>query len=79
MYIPDRLSIDKDSPYFNESISYKIGDIFINGILCECLEYCISEGWVVCRVFNDQGTLFIENDGFKTVRITGKVEVYPAE
>jgi len=45
--LPDRLSIEKNSPhYFSEYFKFKIG-IRLNGKeRLDVIEYCISEGWV---------------------------------
>ena len=44
---PDRLSIDPNSPYYNEAIlSRDVGIRFKGAEKTNVEEYCISEGWV---------------------------------
>lgn len=44
---PDRLSIDPDSPHFNEKVlSRDIGVRFKGVERSDVEEYCISEGWI---------------------------------
>lgn len=45
--IPDRLSVEKGSPFANEAVGRKL-EVFLNGIRqVGCVvEYCISEGWL---------------------------------
>jgi hypothetical protein len=46
--IPDRLSVDPKSPFFNSAILEKDVCIRLNGYeRNDVNEYCISEGWVV--------------------------------
>ncbi len=46
---PDRLSVDKDSPYFDDCYT-RVG-VRLNGIerQGDVQEYCVSEGWVTVR------------------------------
>jgi len=45
--LPDRLSIDPTSPYFNEELITKGIGIRFNGIeKTNVEEYCVSEGWI---------------------------------
>lgn len=44
---PDRLSVDPDSPHYNEELLSKNVGIRLNGQdKTNVEEYCISEGWV---------------------------------
>jgi hypothetical protein len=44
---PDRLSVDPQSPFFNEEVFKKNVGIRFNGIeKTNVEEYCISEGWI---------------------------------
>jgi hypothetical protein len=44
--LPDRLSIDPTSPYYNESLSVRGVGIRLNGVeKTNVEEYCVSEGW----------------------------------
>ena len=45
--LPDRLSIDSTSPYYNESLIRRGVGIRLNGVeKTNVEEYCVSEGWV---------------------------------
>ena len=45
--LPDRLSIDPGSPYYNESLIQRGVGIRLNGVeKTNVEEYCVSEGWV---------------------------------
>jgi hypothetical protein len=45
--LPDRLSIDPSSPYYNESLIQRGVGIRLNGVeKTNVEEYCISEGWI---------------------------------
>ena len=45
--LPDRLSIDPASPFFNESLIQRGVGIRLNGVeKIDVEEYCVSEGWI---------------------------------
>lgn len=45
--MPDRLSVNPNSPYYNEALLLRGVGIRFNGeIKTNVEEYCISEGWV---------------------------------
>ncbi len=45
--LPDRLSTEPDSPFYNEEVlSNEIGIHFNGTEKTNVVEYCISEGWV---------------------------------
>jgi uncharacterized protein DUF3297 len=45
--LPDRLSIDSKSPYYNETLIARGVRIRFNGIeRTNVEEYCVSEGWI---------------------------------
>jgi hypothetical protein len=45
--LPDRLSVDPKSPFFNEEVFKKNVGIRFNGIEKNNVEeYCVSEGWI---------------------------------
>ncbi len=45
--LPDRLSVDPDSPYYNEALLARGIGIKLNGVeKTNAEEYCISEGWI---------------------------------
>ncbi len=72
--LPDHLSTDPGSPFFNEAVlAHPIG-IRFNGVEKTTVEeYCISEGWVRLP----SGAKSKDRYGNPmTVKISGKVEVY---
>ncbi|MEP9396697.1 DUF3297 family protein [Mesorhizobium sp. KR2-14] len=47
MTLPDRLSIDPRSPFFNDEVLERGVGILFNGREREDVsEYCVSEGWI---------------------------------
>jgi hypothetical protein len=45
--LPDRLSIDPKSPYYNEPLIQRGVGILLNGVEKTSVEeYCVSEGWI---------------------------------
>jgi hypothetical protein len=71
--LPDRLSIDPDSPYFNEALIERgIGVRFKGVEKTNCVEYCMSEGWVRLQVGNT-----VDRKGRPlAMKLQGSVEVY---
>ena len=71
--MPDRLSLDPRSPYFDEALlSRGVGIKFNGQEKTNVLEYCISEGWI--RVAAGRS-----RDRYgqpMTLRLNGKVEPY---
>jgi hypothetical protein len=71
--LPDRLSSNPDSPYYDEELLAKgIGIRFNGAEKTNVDEYCVSEGWV--RV-----TAGAAKDRFgnpMTIKLKGKVEPY---
>jgi hypothetical protein len=71
--LPDRLSSNPNSPYFNEELIAKGVGIRFNGAeKTNVDEYCISEGWVRVTAGNAR-------DRFgnpMTIKLKGKVEPY---
>jgi hypothetical protein len=72
--LPDRLSIDPKSPYFDKAVlSFDVG-IRFNGVeKTNIEEYCISEGWVRVPA---GGKSKDRHGNPMTVKLTGKVEPY---
>jgi hypothetical protein len=71
--LPDRLSINPDSPYYNEDILAKGVGIRFNGAeKTNVDEYCVSEGWV--RVVAGNAKDRFGNP--MTLKLKGKVEPY---
>ena len=78
--LPDRLSINPNSPYYNEALITKGVGIRFNGQeKTNVEEYCVSEGWI--RVV--QGKSRDRYGRPLTMKVRGKVEPYleaqPAE
>ena len=71
--LPDRLSSNPNSPYFNEELIAKGVGIRFNGAeKTNVDEYCISEGWVRVTAGNAK-------DRFgnpMTIKLKGRVEPY---
>jgi hypothetical protein len=71
--LPDRLSSNPNSPYFNEELIAKgIGIRFNGAEKTNVDEYCISEGWIRVTAGNAK-------DRFgnpMTIKLKGKVEPY---
>lgn len=71
--LPDRLSLDPRSPYFNEDIlSRGVGIRFNGQEKTNVEEYCISEGWI--RIAAGRSRDRYGNP--MTIKLSGKVEPY---
>ncbi len=70
---PDRLSVNPNSPYYDEALLAKGIGIRFNGVeKTNVEEYCVSEGWVRVAAGNAK-------DRFgnpMTIKLKGKVEPY---
>jgi hypothetical protein len=75
--LPDRLSIDPRSPFFNQAVlDHHIG-IRFNGVeKTNVEEYCISEGWVRLP---SGGKSRDRYGNPMTVKVSGKVEAFYVE
>ena len=71
--LPDRLSVNPKSPYYDAAILEKnIGVIFQGVDRTNVEEYCVSEGWVRLAVGNT-----VDRKGNPlTIKMQGKVEPY---
>jgi Protein of unknown function (DUF3297) len=73
MDIPDRLSIDPKSPFYNEEVFKREIGIRFNGVEKNNVEeYCISEGWVripASKTLDRKGQPLL-------MKFKGKVEAY---
>jgi hypothetical protein len=70
---PDRLSIDPDSPYFNEALLERGIGVRFNGVEKNNVEeYSVSEGWVRVAV----GKSVDRHGKPLTMRLKGTVEPY---
>ena len=71
--LPDRLSTDPSSPYFNEALLQRgVGIRFRGQEKTNVEEYCVSEGWV--RV--SMGKSVDRHGRPLTLKLTGPVEPY---
>jgi hypothetical protein len=71
--LPDRLSTDPRSPYFNEALLRRgIGIRFRGQEKTNVEEYCVSEGWVRVAA----GKALDRHGNPLTIRLTGPVEPY---
>lgn len=71
--LPDRLSINPDSPHYNEDLLGRGVGIRFNGIeKTNVEEYCVSEGWVRVQA----GAAKDRFGNPMTLKLKGKVEPY---
>jgi hypothetical protein len=71
--LPDRLSTDPRSPYYNEEIlSRDIGIRFKGVEKNNVEEYCVSEGWVRVTAGNAKD----RHGNPLTIKVSGTVEPY---
>jgi hypothetical protein len=70
---PDRLSIEPNSPYYNEAIlELDVGIRFKGNEKTNVIEYCISEGWVRVAA----GTAKDRFGNQLAIKVHGPVEPY---
>lgn len=71
--LPDRLSVNPKSPYYNaELLQQGIGILFKGVDKTNVEEYCVSEGWVRLSVGNT-----VDRKGNPmTIKLQGPVEPY---
>ena len=76
MSLPDRLSLDPKSPYFDTEVLERGVGIVFNGREREDVsEYCVSEGWIRVPAGKSK-------DRFGqpiTIKLKGKVEPFPRD
>ena len=71
--LPDRLSINPKSPYYNEEILKREVGIRFNGAeKTNVEEYCVSEGWIRVAV----GRKFDRHGNPLLMKLSGVVEPY---
>ena len=74
--LPDRLSTDPDSPFFNEALLARgVGIRFRGQEKTNVEEYCVSEGWVRVSV----GKAVDRRGKPLTMKLHGPVEPYLRE
>lgn len=72
--VPDRLSADKTSPFYNELLISRVPplQVYLNDVKQDrCVEFCVSQGWIVVwtDVLNANG-----NKIYK--KLQGKVDAF---
>jgi hypothetical protein len=71
--LPDRLSIDPKSPFYNEELLQQDVGIRFNGVeKTNVEEYCISEGWIRIAA----GKAKDRYGNAMTIKLKGKVEPF---
>ena len=71
--LPDRLSLDPRSPYFDDEVLREGVGIRFNGQeKTNVEEYCISEGWIRMAVGRSRD----RHGNPMTIKMSGKVEPY---
>jgi len=71
--LPDRLSVNPKSPYFNEEIFQRDVGIRFNGAeKTNVEEYCVSEGWIKVAA----GKSLDRHGNPLTIKLKGAVEPY---
>lgn len=71
--LPDRLSVDPNSPFYDETILARDIGIRFKGVeKTNVEEYCVSEGWVRVAA----GKALDRHGNPLTIKLTGTVEPY---
>jgi hypothetical protein len=71
--LPDRLSIDPDSPFYNEELIQRGVGIRFKGVeKTNVEEYCVSEGWIAVAA----GKALDRRGKPLTMKLKGPVEPY---
>lgn len=71
--LPDRLSVNPNSPYYDEAVLTRdVGIRFEGKEKTNVEEYCVSEGWIRVAA----GAAKDRKGNPLTIKLTGKVEPY---
>lgn len=71
--LPDRLSIDPSSPFFNASVFERdVGIRFNDKERMDVEEYCVSEGWIKVAA----GKKVDRKGKALLIKLKGKIEVF---
>jgi hypothetical protein len=71
--LPDRLSVDSSSPFYDEKLLARNVGIRFNGAeRTNVEEYCVSEGWIRCAI----GKTLDRRGKPLTVQLKGTVEPF---
>ena len=74
--MPDRLSVNPSSPYYNEQLLLRGVGIRFNGeVKTNVEEYCISEGWIKVAA----GKAVDRKGNPLTLKLKGTVEAWPED
>ena len=74
--MPDRLSVNPNSPYYNEQLLLRGVGIRFNGeVKTNVEEYCISEGWIKVAA----GKAVDRKGNPLTLKLKGTVEAWPED
>jgi len=74
--MPDRLSVNPNSPYYNEDLLLRGVGIRFNGeVKTNVEEYCISEGWIKVAA----GKALDRKGNPLTLKLKGEVEAWPED
>jgi Protein of unknown function (DUF3297) len=74
--LPDRLSVDPASPYYNADVlAHDVGIRFKGAEKTNVEEYCVSEGWVRVTAGNARD----RHGNPLTIKVHGPVEQYYRE
>jgi len=74
--MPDRLSVNPNSPYYNEDLLLRGVGIRFNGeVKTNVEEYCISEGWIKVAA----GKAVDRKGNPLTLKLKGTVEAWPED
>ena len=74
--MPDRLSVNPNSPYYNEQLLLQGVGIRFNGeVKTNVEEYCISEGWIKVAA----GKAVDRKGNPLTLKLKGTVEAWPED
>ncbi|GAB5457269.1 MAG: DUF3297 family protein [Henriciella sp.] len=72
--MPDRLSVNPNSPFYNEALLMQGVGIRFNGeVKTNVEEYCISEGWIKVAA----GKAVDRKGNPLTLKLKGTVEAWP--
>jgi hypothetical protein len=71
--LPDRLSVNPNSPHYNEELLKRDVGVRFNGVdKTNVEEYCVSEGWIRVAA----GKTLDRKGNPMTIKLSGQVEPY---
>lgn len=73
--LPDRVCSERGTQFFDPYCK-KIGVKFNGRPIFDCVEYCVSEGWVRRPVWEWTGKPRTANGRIVTITYSGEVELY---